>query len=416
MDPWLAGNLCKFPTGELPVEMPINWTFAAPDPRAPEGQTGIADFDSFELRMFGVGNFRLAAPMTDAVPSEGGEIRVNALGTQFPPLGVIKIDDELIAYRALDATAGRLLDITRGVLGTVAQAHAMGSPIMNMASMRVAMPTGGASTQTNMLAARAGEEPMRPYGFVRITEGNQPIEIAGYQKNMGSAQAPVLVAGLYNDPADSQALFRGLYGTQARAYGPRALFFDQPVRFPDYFPGYHLEGRSVYGPWHQRQTQGIPGARSPEIAHVQGSATFRNSVFEDFKWRVAWLPHAEESRYANALGARLVIRFRGRGPFERLPDWGEVPTNKPGGLYSFDFQFGGPDAEQLQLSAQEQTQSFDLPETPGGVRADGIEWRVYFYFKENAYRDDLYKATLQFQGASATVRQLTKVYRHEEKR
>lgn len=415
-DPYNAGNLCKFPTGELPVELPTEWTFAGSDPRAPEATQAAADFDSFEFRTYPKGDFRLLQNMTDAAPAEGGEIQVSL---PFPStVNVVKVNDELIAYRGTATRAGPtfwLTDISRGVLGTERKAHSIGTPMMNMASLRVARLVNGCAPQNNQIAAQRGAELLREYGFVRIVEGAN-LELAGYQKQPGTSANVALITGQYYDPTQPQALFRGLYGTQAQTFSNRALVFDQPVRFPDYFPGYHLEGKAAFGAGHQKADQGIPGARSPEISYIQGAAAFRNSEFRDFKWRVAWQPHAEQARYQYGLGARLVMRFRGRGAFARTPDWGEVPTNKPGGLYSFEFDFGGPDTEALAQTAFEQTQDFTNGGNQQGIRADGVEWRVYFYFKQNAFRDDLYKATLQFQGASTSVRQLTQVYRHEEKR
>lgn len=433
-----AGNLCKFPTGELPVELPTTWTFAAADPRAPEATSSSANFDSFELRMYAKGNFRLLGHMSDSFPGEAGEIQVNQVAS-LPRPGVVKIDDELICYRMTEERQSQVIlpngttqvvitywltDITRGILGTQRAAHSAGTPMMNMASLRVGQANASGTLLTNEITAIMGEEQMRPYGFIRIIDNNH-TEIAGFQKQVETAtpdpsdpnrqiRVSRMTAGLFLDQSQPQALFRGLYGTQARAWGTRALFFDQPVRFPDYFPGYHLRGQAAFGPWHQGGADGIPGARSPEIAFIQGSTTLRNSVFSQFKWRVAWLPHAEQARHQFGLGARLVMRFRGRGVNGgRVADWGEVPTNRPGGLYSFEFEFGGPNTQPVGgifPTAFEQTE--DL----GNVRADGIEWRVYFYFKQDAFRNDLYKATLQFQGASATVTQFTDVLRHEEKR
>lgn len=439
LNAYTQGNLCKFPTGELPVEMPTTWTFAAADPRAPEPTVSSANFDSFELRMYTKGNFRLVRHMTDSQPSEAGEIEVNQVAA-LPRPGVVKIDDELICYRMTETrqtqiilpngtvqtiTTYWLTDITRGILGTQRTAHSAGTPMMNMASLRVGQSNNTGSTQTNQITAILGEESMRPYGFFRIID-NGNTEIAGYQKYQETSvpdpadpnrqiRTAQMTAGLYWDQNQPQALFRGLYGTQARAYGTRALMFDQPVRFPDYFPGYHQEpgGGSVYAPSHSAGDEGIPGARSPEISYIQGATTLRNTVWHNFKWRVAWLPHAEQGRYQFGLGARLVMRFRGRGAALRVPDWGEVPTNRPGGLYSFEFEFGGADTHSVGgifPSAFEQTD--DL----GNVRADAIEWRVYFYYKQNAFTNDLYKATLQFQGASVTATQFTDILRHEEKR
>ncbi|MCC6464556.1 MAG: hypothetical protein IT463_04365 [Planctomycetes bacterium] len=441
-NPYNNCNLCKFPTGELPVEIPTTFTFAGADPRTPEGaatQGHGADFDSFEFRMYTKGNFRLSQDMNAAVPTEGGDLQVNTL---LPPnLGVVRIDDELVAYRGTetrrvqftDPVTGQtvqvdtywLLDVTRGILGTLPAAHAGGTPLMNMASLRVGRPQQAGDQRTDRISLILGEETMRSYGFARIEEPGAPTEVFGYQKYVETQQQqnglPIrigsITCGEYHDPAWQQALFRGAYGTRARAYSQRALFFDQPVRFPDWFPGFHVEQGGAQGAWHQNERQGVPGAVTPEISHIQGSLAVRAGVVSEFKWRLAWLPHADQARYQDSIGARLVLRFRGRGQWSRLPEWNEAPTNRPGGLYSFEFTPGASNTQDLGMTLFEQTEDFTrLRESPGGILADRVEWRVYFYFKQDAFLREDYKATPQFGGASMTVRQLSRVLRHEEKR
>ncbi len=438
--PYTNGNILKFPTGELPVELPVNWSFAGKDPRVSNPTTHTsnqADFDSFEFRKYNKGDFQLVSDLTDVDPSEGGEIWVNIA---LPPnMSVIKIDDELIAYRSVEQRQEQvpdptnpgntitidvnvLLDITRGILGTTPESHSGGTYIMNMASLRVGRPMQSSQTlNDNVIDAIWGAETFRPYGFVRIDEGNQR-EVAGYQKYSSRTQnidgvntnVGTITTGSYRDNRLPQGLFRGVFGTRAFNFTDRALIFDQPIRFPDWFPGYYLEEDQTYRPWHTAEPKAcIPGLDSPELSSIQGSASFRNSNFTEFKWRVAFAPHADMDMHQNYLGARLVMRFRARG--QKTPGWEEFPTNKPDGLYAFDFDINGGNTEDLGQTLYEQTESF----TSGygnGIRADGIEWRVYFYFKKDAFLHDRYKATLQFHGAEVTLEQLSKVLRHEEKR
>ncbi|MBZ0136420.1 MAG: hypothetical protein K8I27_08625 [Planctomycetes bacterium] len=445
--PYTGSNLCKFPTGELPVELPITWTFAGADSRTldagtqGQGLVHTGDFDSFEFRMYNKGDFRLVSDMTDTIPANAGEIQVN---TQLPPnLGVVRIDNELVAYRATDVrqstvtlpngttttiTTYHLTDITRGILGSRVEAHAGGTPIMNMASMRVGRPDSAGSPNTNYIVTTLGEETFKPYGFIRVEDEQGNIEIMGYQRynesqvagpNGGTIRKGNITSGLYHDQNATQALFRGAYGTRARSYDQRALFFDQPVRFPDWFPGYHSEldrnSTTDYAPFHDNELQGVPGAASPEISYFQGAATFRNSEFRRFRWRIQYSPLADMSRHSNAIGARLVMRFK--QPGQTMPEWDSVPTNLPGGLYSFDFDPGLTNCEDLGMTLWEQTQDFtQMRGTPNGIRADRVEWRVYFYFKRDAFVNEDYKTTLQFHGASMDVHQFTRVLRHEEKR
>ncbi|MHC4840863.1 MAG: hypothetical protein ACYTDT_07840, partial [Planctomycetota bacterium] len=437
-NPYINCNILKFPTGELPVELPTEWSFAGKDPRVnnpTSHNSNHADFDSFEFRKYTKGNFQLISDLTDTLPGEGGEIWVNQ---PLPPnMSVVKIDDELIAYRGFEQrqeqvpdangnlitiTVNVLLDVTRGILGTTPEAHSGGTYIMNMASLRVGRPMQASqSLNENVIDAIWGAETFRPYGFVRIDENNT-TEVAGYQKystrsqNINGVQTNIgtITTGSYRDDRLPQGLFRGVFGTQAHVYSDRALIFDQPIRFPDWFPGYYLEEDQDYRPFHTADADvAIPGLDSPELSSIQGSASFRNSDFKEFKWRVAYTPHADMEMHQNYLGARLVMRFRGRGM--KTPGWEEFPTNRPGGLYAFEFDPNAANTEDLGQTLYEQTENLTIG-SPGGIRADGIEWRVYFYFKQDAFLHDRYKASLQFHGADVTLEQLTKVLRHEEKR
>jgi hypothetical protein len=440
-------NLLKFPTGEMPVDLPVNWTFNGADPRTddagdqPEDQE--ADFDSFEFRQFSRGDFRILSSLSPGNPGEGGEIRVSL---PLPPnMSVIKVNNELIAYRGFEvrpltftddmgnqvvSNSFYVTDITRGILGTEIGSHSAGTEIMNMASLRVGRPTEQGTPLTNNieLILGTGGRPvdyLRPYGFLRIEDQGR-VEVAGYQHwGIGGIEDPddpdssirtgVVNTGRYHSMYWPQALFRGAYGTRALAYSDRALFFDQPVRFPDWAPSFHQSERAGGGPWHPNQDHAIPGAPSPEITYFQGAQTFRNSIFTRFRWRMQYEPLSDLVRHGDALQARLVVRFK--QPGQPLPEWDEVPTNRPGGLYSFDFRVGSPENTHLEGSRYEQTQDFTRLSPDGlGIRADRIEWRVYFMYREGAYDNSLYKATMSFQGAEVDLHQITRVVRHEQRR
>ena len=142
---------------------------------------------------------------------------------------------------------------------------------------------------------------------------------------------------------------------------------------------------------------------------MQGAATFRNSIFEDIKWRVAYFPYADPATQANSMIARLVVRFDGQG------EWGSVPTNAPGGLWSFDFNINGANTNDIGNGVYEQTDTFarvgqTMP------RFDRVEWRVYFLFLPGAFDREDYKISLQFHGCDIGLRQVSRVVRHEEQR
>lgn len=432
-------SICKFPTGELPVELPTTWTFANADPRtADAGGSGgatrlgphTADFDSFEFRSYAKGLFRIEMPLTDTQPGEGQDIQVNGINGLPQNVGIIHVDDELIAYRGTDTrqtqqtiyvngqpqiitvTTYWITDITRGVLGSLPAAHAAGSGIMNMASLRLARPANGTTWQPrdSRLLVLPGEQVLRDFGFVRIYEG-QNYEVVGYQKYFPPASTQTMgqiIAGRY-DPQLFQGPLRGAYGTQARTFSARALVLDQPVRFPDWSPTFCEQGAGQFQRGPGDANAGLPWAQSPEVSHMQGAATFRNALFEDIRWRVSFTPHANMLLHSDAVVARLVVRFDGEG------DWGSVPTNRPGGLYSFDFNFNGVSTVDLGGGVYEQTDTFTRPNVPR-QRHDRIEWRVYFMFLPNAFERENYKISLQFHGCDIGLRQISRVFRHEEQR
>ncbi|MCZ7606572.1 MAG: hypothetical protein M5U25_10995 [Planctomycetota bacterium] len=114
--------------------------------------------------------------MTDTLPANGQDLEVNTL---LPPnMGVVRIDNELVAYRGTEVrqvqvtnpSTGQtytintfwLLDVTRGILGSTVEAHAGGTPIMNMASLRIGRPSGAGSANTSAIQTILGRRPSGP--------------------------------------------------------------------------------------------------------------------------------------------------------------------------------------------------------------------------------------------------------------
>ncbi len=424
--------ICKFPTGDLPVQIPVQFTFGGPQAGTQDaGSQGAhaGDFDSFEFRSYAKGPFQIVQSMTATLPSEGQDLQVNTINGLPQNVGIIHVDDEFIAYRGtatrtqqvqqvqpngttitITITTYWLTDISRGVIGSVAAAHAEGSGIMNMAALRLGRPAGqGWSPLDSRLTILPGEQALRDFGFVRIYEGNQ-YEVVGYQRyNQPRGQNPgEIIAGRY-DPRVFQGPWRGVYGTQALQFSARAIVLDQPVRFPDWGPSYSEQTAQNFIRGPGTAAAGLPCASSPEVSHIQGAATFRNSVFENIVWRISYAPYADATTQANSMIARMVVRFDGKG------EWGDVPTNAPGGLYSFDFNINGANTRDIGSGVYEQTDSFAVPNRPPS-RFDRMEWRVYYLFLPGAFDREDYKISLQFHGCDIGLRQISRVVRHEEQR
>ncbi|MCC6574638.1 MAG: hypothetical protein IT462_12720 [Planctomycetes bacterium] len=468
-------SICKFPTGELPVEMPTNWSFGGPDPRTDDTPGGPAEgfFDSFEMKRYNRGDFITVQPLTE-LTSWGGDIEVNTVAGLATGVGVVRIDDEIIAYRGaavvqvprqvMQGSPPRvvtiyedhyyLLDVERGAMGTIAASHAQHSSIMNLASVRVARPkdltfpvygdpnprvVNVINPRTNRLELIAGDAPMKSWGFLRIEQGywrvgarkaDDPLnEVVGYQfydpaPNNGNARGQQIrlitpVMGKFN-MQNYPALFRGAYGTIPADWSNYALVYDQPVRFPDWFPGVDETYRKV-APCEVDSLHGIPGCQSPEMQYFQGAMTLRNSDWGEMRWQLSWNPHASEFMHSDSLTSKLFVRYDGKG------DWGSRPTNQPGGLYVYDFDINSPYTRSLELGVYEQRDhpsristaaagSSPVPPQGQTVRADRIEWRICFYFTKGAFDREDWKNTLQFHEFNVEVNQRTRVLRHEEKR
>lgn len=423
--------ICKFPTGDLPVQIPVNFTFGGAQAGTADAGTGSHEgsFDSFEFRSYQKGPFQIVQSMTAAMPSEGQDIQVNTISGLPQNVGIIHVDDEFIAYRGTATrtqqitqtlpngttvtttiTTYWLTDITRGVIGSVPAAHAEGSGIMNMAALRLGRPAGnGFAPIDSRLMILPGEQALRDFGFVRIYEGNN-YEVVGYQQyNAPRGQNPgEIIAGRY-DPRTFQGPWRGVYGTQAQQFSARAIVLDQPVRFPDWGPSYCEQTAQNFQRGPGTAAAGLHCGISPEVSHVQGAAAFRNSIFEDIRWRISYAPWADATTQAQSLIARLVVRFDGQG------EWSDIPTNAPGGLYSFDFNINGANTTDLGSGIYEQVDAFAPPNRPM-PRFDRVEWRVYFLFMPGAFDREDYKISLQFHGCDIGLRQVSRVVRHEEQR
>lgn len=180
-------------------------------------------------------------------------------------------------------------------------------------------------------------------------------ELIGYT-SFGSSGGPAMADGCD---------FRGAFGTVAATHNQYDLVYAFPFRYYDRFTANSDDSQNAWFCASRRAT----GA----------------------KWgRVTWeevLPNAS-----------LDIQVRVRLGSE--PRWANVPTNRPyvagkgGGIWLFDAPAGG---------------------TLGGAKADGIDVRVDFVWRDNAHANGEWKDCAQFLGLAVEYEQEPVIHYHEEK-
>jgi hypothetical protein len=139
----------------------------------------------------------------------------------------------------------------------------------------------------------------------------------------------------------SGAYFRGSFGTDAQRHRAGTLVLPMPFRYWDRY---------------------LPESDRSELAYFQGSFTAAGT-----RW----------GRIGMVLARTAHVRVRLQVRFDGAPGWNTVPTNRKDGLYEFE----GPGPHELV--------------TAGGraMRADQIEYRVFFDYLSGAHRGNGWKQT-----------------------
>jgi hypothetical protein len=202
--------------------------------------------------------------------------------------GVVKIDDELIAYRELDTSGGYLLGCERGILGTTPAYHSVPSRIIPMAGIVVTKLEGALSaTAAEIPVSDASEFPRA--GYLRIGE-----ELIGYTSRTDSSfTMPARRSAIDEetsslDPEEedvdaASGLFRARFGTEAREHDDEAIVYAMPFRYWDRYAKY---------------------ADDAEMSHFQVQKHVPGAVWKRIAWTEFLVPNVDIA---------LLVRFEG-GP------------------------------------------------------------------------------------------------------
>ncbi|MCK6439944.1 MAG: hypothetical protein L6Q71_07055, partial [Planctomycetes bacterium] len=408
-----SSELLRFPADPLPRGTPTRLRFGGMCyADAALGNAAATEVDELKFDGWPDGTFKV---LVDIASTEKTGIVVRPTNGNLPESGLIKIGDELIMYRETTGTtadefleqpansgwwvqqtsnAVQLGKLSRGVLGTKTVAHARNILGMLVKNQPVYYTQGGIAADDHDISLTGHMAGVPTFGFMRAERSSASSTVSeffGFNSSANTGNNTYRVTtGTYH-PQNWGALFRGSYGTTPQAWDSSAVITQMPVRQPDFCPRW------------LRATKGQLSL-SPEVSYLQGSQAFHNATINQLRWRMDARPQIE---LANYMGAKLFVRFDG------APDWDAVP-DAAGPLYVFDFDWGR--AQQIDdggVKVYEQTIDF------GSLlnrAVDQIEWRLVYYFQNNAYDADYWKGTLWFKGLLLDLDTETRILSHEEER
>ena len=155
-----------------------------------------------------------------------------------------------------------------------------------------------------------------------------------------------------------RGLLRGAFGTKVTSHDKGSLVYSFPVRYWDRY---------------------LQGNDSTKSAFFEASKSAPNALWK----RIYWKEKNPNSNYLNIL---VKARIDGR------PDWNAVPANEKNGL----FQFTNPN--DLNYINQQ---------------GDTLEIRVYFLYKDGAYKNDYWKKNILLKSLTVEYLQPTYIWETE---
>jgi hypothetical protein len=241
----------------------------------------------------------------------------------------------------------RLSGLKRGVLGTDASEHAIGSKVLVLDGMAVAALRSISRDQ--LIISRGAGFPREGYVWIN----NEVISYTdGGNTRGGATSREATLKGIAN--------FRGRFGTREDSHAADDIVRCLPFRYWDRNPMYE-DGEGV--------------------AFVQGGYFAQDAVFDSLQLEVKG---TEEYPKPNAVRPRIIARFNGK------PSWGNEPTNTDGGLWEFKNKEG-----TIPIRT----------EHGRGIRADQAEVRVYWEYKTGAFIPNSdWKRTFQIEKMGANYK------------
>jgi len=324
LDTRRVDRVVKFPSGELPAAYVEAAHFGGVNPSVGDysSATGMIDEVSalhkytettvlnvevtaeateipirLHTRLFSYGTIGVRNQMTQSYPQEGG---------------LLRIDNELIAYKSHADGVFQVAENGRGLLGTEAREHGDCARVHFVPQIPCAILAGGAGASTNMFTTQ--DNGSFPHYAGTFLMGQELVHYTWTSEDNKILEMP-----RWFDPDDDQTdgmgLLRGRYGTvpQAGASGSPILWF--PTRFWDRY--------------HER-------SEDPEVAYYQVTRRETPVFFTGIRWK-------EENPASSFLKLHAVVNIDKAGSFAADPD-------KVRGM--FEFHKGTVDDKSNKLNWQ----------------------------------------------------------------
>ncbi|MHC4473900.1 MAG: hypothetical protein ACYS99_23440, partial [Planctomycetota bacterium] len=278
--------------------------------------------------------------------------------------GVIRIDDEIIAYEELDTADGMLKGCLRGALGSEASPHAFNARVTEVNVVTAALLAGGIDADSSSIALNRIDYFPASSGYVRIDD-----EIIGYTRTQGSTLlmpeelrsededylAPPKEPEQPDEPTDEDVeagsgIFHGRFGTEATAHDDRAIVFHHPARYPDRYRELSVD---------------------PALSALVISKRVDGAIWK----RLAW-----DEKTPEFTDVEVYVRFDG------TPEWdSESIYNVNEGMVvsgSSDDFAANPKGFLYLIDSPHGMNRF---REDSGVQADRIEVRITYKFESGAY-------------------------------
>ncbi len=360
----------KFPAGEMPLEAPPRKVGVAMD----GGGEMVGFVDELKVqalnsggakialtaqdgKVFSSGDTSVLVEVTHAVPRDNGRGGASIdYKPDWPKSGMIRIGDELIFYERgtssktsyfsdirpyidnskfqkqskaqrahpfnrMGKTVMQLSGLKRGVLGTEATDHPTGAGVMLYDAAPISMLNSAMSPLSDSFSILDGTG-FPKEGYVWIND-----EVLSYRQGGGRSFSGC-------EP------FRGCFGTSPSGHGAGSIVQSLPFRYWD------------------RDARGYDGVG---LAYLQAGYSSYDAIWDTVELKTN---AGSERALPNTILPRVLVRF------DRAPEWDTKPTNEEGGL----FEFHGADVHILKGLIGGQ-----------GVRANEIEIRVYWNYKQGAF-------------------------------
>ncbi len=379
-------RLLKFPSGELPTKVADEIRFGT---RFDGGGVSQAFLDELHFRrslndeIYYLGDGGLldddgadaGSGSGESLPyleAEEEEVKIHMRPTVGNPDGlpvtglpedggVIRVNDEIIAYESLDTATGTLHHVLRGALGTVADRHSFGDRVTEMEGVTVALLDGGiGATASEIPLNRSDDFPRFGGGYVLIDD-----EIIGFTRVQNNRLVmPQDLRAAEEAPSDRSSgdegegtdgsgrtrqgpgIFRARYGTTAADHPDRSFVFYFPTRYPDRY---------------------VERSTDPETS----SMIIRKRIDQAFWKRISW-----DEKIVDHTDVKVLVRFDG------TPEWDSE------NIYNVNegrVESGDPD----EFRADPKRFLFRI-DTPHGenrlnIQADRIEVRIAYQYEAGSF-------------------------------